>query len=281
MGRDLGINAGGAVLGGGVLALLGQPLHYSVPVGLLIVCCGGLYSLHKRLHLRPVRIVVLALLGLATVIGAFLLLRPSESLERAQAQSESICSDGMWTRTPTCYESAVTYLADHIDQYAPDQWHSWDDLRQSANVPLRDFARQGPYLSTLDVASVGEVLATQELGGQTVLLQLRALTAPQLASIDTGEAELAFGQGFADSLVATREKNTLEMVYCNATVRPFFTAQPGEILAFKGVLLANGLTRDIVTQRDVQMSYVQCSAVEHMPAAKLGPPNPSVSPPSS
>jgi hypothetical protein len=271
---ELGFNVvTGVVTGVAIAALLAGVKYLSqagreivVPVVVIGLGTIVLYLGHRR-GIRRWISGSLALVALLFAGLAYIQLRPSAENKLVHAYAQDRCSDGMWTGLKaTCYDSSIEFLIANFSAIDPSRWHGWDEFKNPTVVGLSELAQDGPPLAGRSIASVGEVLADQDLGGGQATIQLAALEPTQSKLIDNHLVESMLGDNFGEAIRPTRTKGrTREIVYCNLTLRPFLKPQPGDFLVFKGVLLANGITKDIgAGGNEVQASYVTCSTVERV-----------------
>ena len=64
--------------------------------------------------------------------------------------------------------------------------------------------------------------------------------------------------------ISDDEERVVSQVACSLPSRPFFSVSNRQILVIKGTLLANGVSMDRVDGKPLQVSYVICSAAEHV-----------------
>lgn len=271
--------ARGSVLLSFAVGLVVSALTVLLPIGELDVLWRGVIALGVVLLLavalwirypRPVvrlvsagSVVVLAVAGIWAYVA-------TDTLRRLEAEVAGVCSDGMWLgRTATCYPAAVSYMNSHFDAFDPETWHGWDALPPRTAVGVPNLAAKAIPLQGVAIASAGRVLAVQDLGGQ-LLLQIGALRQADADRVDQERAAAAFASAEDRDEVLRPVSDAVfpqtVRAACNLTPRPFFRPRVGDVLAFTGIIAANGTVPQQGSTAALQTLYVYCSSAEILTA---------------
>lgn len=181
-----------------------------------------------------------------------------------------LCKDPMWgNERVTCYPASRTYLLRHYVDFRPRHWNAFEPRAGATPIDLGDLSLGGPLLDGQVIKSVGEVIATQNLGGGELILQLRPPTVSAVRDADFnsglfGEEDpkstflQMAGRGTPDG------RRAEEVVYLNFAARPFFRAEVGSLVVFDGLPIAAGSVRQVSTSKIIPMTYVRGRSVEHV-----------------
>src|SRR4051794_12771859 len=108
----------------------------------------------------------------------------------------------------------------------------------------------------------------QNLGGNQVLIQLRAPTDSEASRINAEDLARLTGSVDAARVLLTGtmkdDARADNLAYCNLPSPPFFSVSDGQIIVIKGILLANGRSMDRRDGKPLEVSYVTCSSAEHV-----------------
>jgi hypothetical protein len=252
----------------------------SVPTPVVVAALGVLllavgYVLAKRRRTRVALVAVAVLLVAGTCVHA-LLSRPSEEERRVAAYLEGICSENMWLDdSAVCYAESGDYIVDHFDAFDPDEWHGWTELSDAQAIGAQRLTPDAPGIAGEPIFVAGRVLDYQQLGGLQQVIQVRPMTTEEsarfLASDDV--AKLVPDEAERATLAGTSLSSDIdyhELIYCNLPARPFFLPQSGEILLFKGTLIASGRTGFATgpqAGKQANLTYVTCSTAERVQLA--------------
>jgi hypothetical protein len=276
------------------------PFEQSWPIGLLLALLGGIAltwvtPLATAVPNRWRIALFVSLLGLAigwTLIrlgvtqkgkalgGALGLVGASALIAVATGPSEeaklvdsyfAVCGDPLWgTRPVNCMEQSRDVLTREFDDFAPDEWHGFDAGTGAEAVNLKELSMGGPKFDGLVVSSVGQVVATQEVGGQEVVVQLRTPTRKALKLLTQDPGLMGTVEAPSTYLASDASASELRggpaqsLVYLNVAVRPFFSLERDELVIFNGLPIATGSVLQPATGREIPLTYVRGSSVEHL-----------------
>ncbi|CAD6008481.1 hypothetical protein [Agreia sp. COWG] len=214
-----------------------------------------------------------------SVVAAVLILSVAISLwssnatrRQVEAMLASVCSDGMWVdQRATCYTQSGDFIIENFSAFDPTVWHGWDEVENATTVSVSQMTQEVVALRGQPVASIGHVLITQSLGGLMQTIQIRMMDSTEASQLETANIASNPLDSDADIELLTRgaidpDARPSSLVYCNLPARPFFYPKAGDLIAFKGVVIAFG---SIPYQGGgaSQTLYVSCSSAEIVPSS--------------
>ena len=214
----------------------------------------------RRAHIAIGIIVSVLLIAGVLAYGA------GSTRRLVEAELESTCSDGMWLgHVATCHPAAADYLTTNFYAFDPNKHHSWDELSDVRWESIAGIGANAINLGGHATASVGRVLAVQDVGS-TLIVQLAGLTdADRAKLIGSSAADALIPHDALDQVsapVSADSWTSAQRVYCNLPPRPFFSPAPGDLLIFNGTLAATGIIPQLPGNENNQTAYVYCSSAE-------------------